>query len=282
MSRPNGKHDRERVGILGCGEIGSSITKICKEAGYEVLIRELKYDQIAGDRITYLHVNIPEKNNKQFINTIVKNIQETKPKLTIINSSTTPGTTRKIFLQTHLPIIHSPVIGVHPNLYESIKYLFPKIIGPVNKQSLDLAREHFRKLGVQILEYDRAEESEAAKLLDLVYYAWNIIFCKWVDSICKELGYNFAQVYTKHNQIYNAGYSKLLPHVIRPVLVPIPGPIGGHCTIPDTLLFHKFYMNLFTSFILSENKKYAKELKDSKKILGDEVSKAIPTFKIAA
>lgn len=251
---------KQVVGLLGCGEIGSAIARICKEAGFEVLIRELKFDEISDNKIDYFHVNIPDKNNKQFINTIVKNVKELKPKLTVINSSTTPGTVRKIYDLTKVPIIHSPVIGLHPHLYDFIKYHFPKIIGPIDGQSLKLAKKHFKALGLRIEVYDSPENSETAKLLDLVYYAWNIIFAKWLaEELCPNLNLNFNQVYTKHNQIYNDGYGKFLPNVIRPVLIPFKGPIGGHCTIPDSKLLHKCYKNRFTKFILDEQKKYLKQ-----------------------
>lgn len=251
------------VGILGFGEIGKAIGQICREAGYEIFIRELTYDQLAGKKVDYLHVNITEKENKNLINTIVKTIKEIQPKLTIINSTVSTGTTRKIFQETNLPVVHSPVIGVHPHLYDSIKYYFPKIIGPVDKNSLDLAKKHLKKLGLKLEIYDSAEDSETAKLLDLTYYAWNILFCKWVAEFCQENGLNFEQVYTKHNQIYNDGYSKLRPNVARPVLTPAKGPIGGHCTIPDVVLLNNYCQNRFTEFILEENKHLAKQTEET-------------------
>lgn len=257
----NSTPKKQTVGILGYGEIGKAMTKICQEAGYNVLIRELDYDQIANNKIDFLHINIPEISPETFIKIIVKNTRELQPKLVIINSTTTTGTTRKVFQATNIPIVHSPVIGVHPYLYESIKSIFPKIIGAVDNISLKKAKSHFKKLGLNIAIYDSPEDSETAKLLDLIYFSWNIIFCKWVSEISADLGLNFEQIYTKHNQIYNEGYKKLRPNVIRPVLKPIKGPIGGHCTIPDVAMFNKFYRNRFTEYILKENQKYSREVK---------------------
>lgn len=251
---------KQTIGILGYGEIGKAMTKICQEAGYNVLIREVDYDQIAKNKIDYLHINIPEINPYTFIKIVTKNIKELKPKLVIINSSTTTGTTRKIFQKTNIPIVHSPIIGVHPHLYKSIKIIFPKIIGAVDDISLSLAKKHLKNLGLQIEVYDSAENSETAKLLDLTYFAWNIIFCKWMSEIAEDLNLNFEQIYTRHNQIYNEGYKELLPKVIRPILAPVKGPVGGHCTIPDVAMFDKFHKNRFTKFILKENKAYFKEL----------------------
>src|SRR5581483_1699843 len=169
-----------------------------------------------------------------FIKIVTETIKRLQPKLTIINSSVTPGTTDKIQKLTKTLIVHSPVIGIHPDLYESVKLVFPKIIGPTSAASLAAAKKHLKSLGLKIEIYDSARTSEAAKLLDLVYYAWNIIFVKEMKKICDKLNLNIEQVYILHNQIYNDGYGKLLPNVVRPILVPVDGPITGHCTIPDT------------------------------------------------
>lgn len=249
----------QTVCILGNGEIGKNMSKICKDGGYRVLVRDLEYDEVKGNSIDYLHVNIPETKTFKFIKIVSQTIKELHPKLTIINSSVSVGVTRKIYKHTHLPIVHSPVIGVHPELYKSIKFYFKKIIGPIDSISLSLAKNHFKKLGVKVQIYDSPENSEAAKLLDLVYYAWNIIYCKWVRELSTKLNLNFDQIYTQHNKIYNAGYRKLRPNVIRPILIPQPGQIGGHCTIPDTILFHKYYKSGLTKYILEENKRYKKE-----------------------
>lgn len=244
------------IGILGYGEIGKAMARICREAGFRALVRELKYDEIKKNKIDYLHINIPEKDPENFIKVVVNNIKELKPMLTVINSSTTPGTTQKIAVLTKANIVHSPVIGVHPDLYLSIKKYFVKVIGPTSDLSRKLAIGHFRKLKLKSIFYKSSNDSEAAKILDLVYYAWNIVYCKWVKEMCDKNGLNFNQVYTMQNRIYNNGYKKLLPDVARPILFPVPGAIGGHCTIPDTVIFHRYSPSRLTAYILKENELY--------------------------
>lgn len=253
------KNKKRIVGILGHGEVGSAIARICREAKFEVLIRELTFDQIKDKKVDFLHVNIPEKDNRQFVDTIVKNIKELSPGLTIINSSVQIGTCRKIQKLTGADIVHSPILGSHPYLYQSIKFNFPKIIGPVNNDSLKKAKLHFKTLKLKTEILDSSETSEAAKLLDLVHYAWDIVLCKWTSEVCKDLSLNFDQIYTRYNNTYNKGYSKLRPNVRRPILIPTDGPIGGHCVIEGTILFDKAYPNRFTKLILQEQKKYFKK-----------------------
>lgn len=252
------------VGILGYGEIGKAIAHICQDSGFKTLVRDLTYDEIKDNKIGYLHVCIPEKNQTNFIKIVVNSIKEFRPILTIVNSSTTPGTVKKIFKLTDANIVHSPVIGIHPDLYLSIKKYFVKVIGPVNNSSKKLATSHFKKLKLKYTLYNSSNDSEAAKILDLVYYAWNIIYCKWVKEMCDKNSLNFNQVYTLQNRIYNNGYKKLLPDVIRPVMFPVPGAIGGHCTIPDTEIFHKYSPSRLTAYILNENRSYMKREKVNK------------------
>ena len=246
------------VGILGYGEIGKAVARVCQDAGFKILIRELKYDEIKNTKINYLHVSIPEKSPKDFIKTVVKNIKELKPMLTVINSSTTPGTVKRIADLTKTPVVHSPVIGIHPDLYLSIKKYFTKVIGPTSTISKKLAIKHFNKLKIKYVLYDSSEDSEAAKILDLVYYAWNIVYCKWIKETCDKNNLNFDQVYTRQNRIYNNGYKKLLPDVVRPIMLPIPWAIGGHCTISDTEIFHRYSPSRLTAYILKENELYRK------------------------
>src|SRR3989337_1127847 len=91
------------VGMLGNGEIGKSMSRICNEAGCRVLVREIDFDEIKDQKIDYLHVNIPESRPARFIEVVVNTIKELKPKLTVINSTVTVGVTRKIFDITKLP-----------------------------------------------------------------------------------------------------------------------------------------------------------------------------------
>ena len=70
-----------------------------------------------------------------------------------------------------------------------------------------------------------------------------------------EMNFDFDEVYTIPNADYNEGYKKLAkPNVIRPVLKPIPGPIGGHCLIPNANLLE----NCVTKVIRERNKTYKK------------------------
>ena len=240
------------IGILGLGEVGQAIKKLCLEK-HKVYCRDLKFDELKGKKIDILHVCIPY--SKSFEKIVTKTIKELKPKLVIIDSTIAPGTTQNLYQKTKTLFAHAPVIGKHPRLYFYQK-IFTKPIGAINQKAFKLTQKHFQELGVKTTRFDSPFESELAKLLETTYYSFNIIYEKWVHQLCQQKMANFNQVYALFNQIYNEGYRKILPNVIRPILKHQPGPIGGHCLIPNVKILKSWLKkDGFLTFILQQNDK---------------------------
>jgi len=246
---------KEKIGVLGIGEVGSAIAAIFKNK-FIVFKKDLNFDEIKDKKIEVLHACIPY--TKKFISSVVSQIKRNKPKLVIIHSTIRPGTTDQIFKKTQVPLVHSPVMGTHPNLKKDI-LKFVKFIGPVNKNSAALAKKHFADVGIKVEILTSPLESEIGKLLDSSYYAWNIIFCKLVGNLCKELNVDFEKVYTLFNKEYNSGYVQSKPKVIRPILKYENGSIGGHCLIPNNKILDNYKKSPLTTFILKINKSFGKE-----------------------
>lgn len=250
---------KKRIALLGAGEIGSAIKQIARDAGFQVLVRELKYDRLDGESVEALHVCIPYQ-DRRFIKYVQVAAQVCPPKVVIIHSTVPPGTTREVFENVELPTAHSPVNGDHPNLYSAIKKDFVKYVGGVDKDSSRVAEGHLRELKIKKVKVvDSCLETELGKLVNILGYAWAIVFCKWVARLCEDFGADFRTVYEQFTKSYNQGYEKNRPNVRQPILKPVPGPIGGHCVIPDTELLDKVYKNELTKFILEQNKAYKKE-----------------------
>jgi len=247
--------EKATVGVLGIGEVGSSISSIFAKK-FKVLKKDLNFDQIKNSKLDVLHVCIPYDDN--FVKNVTSQIKKNKPSLTVIHSTVKPGTTNNLFKKTKVLIVHSPVMGTHPNLKNDL-LLFTKIIGPQNKKAAQAAQNHFRQAKIKTVLFKSPTESELAKLLDTTYFAWNILFNKYVKKMCDDLDLDFDNVYVKFNQIYNRGYKKIRPNVTRPVLNYMDGPIGGHCVVPNTQILDKFFPSGITSFIID----YDKNLKGS-------------------
>lgn len=239
---------KNKVGILGFGEVGRAIAKFYGSTGSpQVKIKDLKRDDdLKGVEI--LNVCISWSDN--FIKIIIEEIKKIKPKLTIIHSTVAPGTTKKIAQSTKLLIVHSPVRGVHPNLYGGIK-TFVKYIGTDNKKAGKLAKKHLEGLGIKTKVFQPSLTTELGKLLDTSYYGLCIAWHGEMKKICDKFGVNFEKTITDFNKTYNEGYKKLgMFHVVRPVLYPPKKGIAGHCVIQNAEILNKYFKSKTLDAIL--------------------------------
>lgn len=226
--------------IIGGGEVGKALLKVLSPR-YDTQLRDMS-DNVQG-HFDVLHIAYPHVEN--FIEVTKKYIEEYTPALIVIHSTVPVGTT-KTFGDI---AVSSPVRGAHPNLAEGIQTFVKYFGGPKAKEAADI----FASIGVPTRVFEKAETAELGKLLDTAYYAWNIIFAKEVKRVCDKMDLDFDEVYTTPNKDYNEGYKKLgKPNVIRPVLEPTPGPIGGHCVIPNAELLDDW----LTEIIKERNKAY--------------------------
>ncbi len=218
----------EKIGILGYGEVGRAVSKFYKNPRIKDLKRD---DNLKG--VDILNVCIPW--GKNFVKIVKQEIKSIKPKLTIIHSTVAPGTTRKIGGS----VVHSPVRGIHPNLFLGIK-TFVKYIGADDKKSGNLARKHLESLGIKTEIVMPSLTTEVAKLLDTSYYGLCIAWHGEIDKTA-----------TDFNKTYNDGYLKLgNKNVIRPVLYYPRGKIGGHCVVPNALILRKLFRSEAFNLIL--------------------------------
>jgi len=245
------KEIKSKIGILGFGEVGQAIAKFYGSAGSsQAKIKDMKRDDgLKGVEI--LHICLPWNNG--FVEIVKKEIKQIGPKITIIHSTVAPFTTKKIGGM----VVHSPIRGIHPNLYLGIK-TFVKYVGADNKKAGELAKKHLESLGIKTKLLTPSAATEALKLWDTAQYAWMIVLNKEIKKWCDKKGLNFNAVYSEANKSYNEGYRKLGKlEVIRPYLKYIPGEIGGHCLIPNCYLLD----SEIAKFILKKNKIYKREKK---------------------
>ena len=240
-----------KVGILGYGEVGRAIAKFYNARGgisgktcyKRPLIKDLKRDDgLAG--IGILHICLPWK--EDFIKIVKQEMNRIKPKLTIIHSTVAPGTTKKLGKM----VVHSPIRGIHPELYLGIK-TFVKYIGADNKKAGELAKEHLESLGIKTKVFYPSLSTELGKLLDTTYYGLCIAWHGEMKKICDKFGVDFEKAVTDFNRSYNEGYRILgKPNVARPLLYPPKHGIGGHCIIPNAKILKKYFKSRTIDLIL--------------------------------
>lgn len=232
-----------KVGIIGYGEIGKAVAKFYKNPRIKDLDRD---DNLAG--VDVLHICIPWSD--KFIDIAKKEIKCINPKITIIHSTVAPGTIKKIGGM----VVHSPVRGVHPNLYEGIK-TFVKYIGADDKKAGELAKKHLKSLGMKAEVFYPSVATELGKILDTTYYGVIIAWHKEMKKICDKHKVDFDQVVTEFNKTYNEGYKKLGKiNVVRPVLFVDNKPIGGHCVVPNAEILNKNFKSEALDLILKYKK----------------------------
>ena len=227
-----------KIGIVGHGQVGQAVAKLYSETDttktWFSFDKILIYDPYQGmlddiSDVDILNVCIPY--TKDFVS-IVKDLP-TPNWYTVIHSTVPVGTTEKFGHK----FLHSPVRGVHPNLYEGLK-TFVKFIGG-DEQLAEAYSGHLKSLGVETHICKDAKTTELSKLADTTYYGLCIAFTSDMKKLCDEYDLDFAEVMTRYNETYNEGYTKLgKTNVVRPVLHPTD-QIGGHCVISNAKLLPK-------------------------------------------
>jgi UDP-N-acetyl-D-mannosaminuronate dehydrogenase len=234
------KNSKIKTGILGYGEIGQAIAKFYQDPK----IKDLNRDDGLRN-IDVLNVCIPWSN--RFIEVVKKEIKQIKPKLTIIHSTVAPGTIKRIGGM----IVHSPVRGIHPYLYQGIK-TFVKYIGADNKKAGETARKHLQGLGIKTKVFYPSTTTEIGKLLDTTYYGLCIAWHAEMKKMCDKYKVDFDSAITDFNKTYNDGYAKLgKKNVIRPVLYPPKDGIGGHCVVSNAKILKKCFQSQALDLILN-------------------------------
>ena len=90
------------------------------------------------------------------------------------------------------------------------------------------AMMHLRRAGIPAVPWPgRCATTELAKHLSTLRLGIDVLFMRACHDTCRALGVDFALVYREWTRAYNAVYAA--EGLARPVLTPVPGPLGGHC-----------------------------------------------------
>jgi UDP-N-acetyl-D-mannosaminuronate dehydrogenase len=258
--------NKEKVLILGLGEVGHTFFYLLKESGkfdvYALDSDKLKMENYVGQgkppkNVDVMHICYPCPDQEKFVQSTLNYIRAFRPKLTIIDSTVNPGTTRRIFKQSKSPLVHSPIRGMHttPEMMIQDVLFWPKYIGGTTEESARAAQTHFRKLGLKVKVLKGPEETELAKLFDTTYRAWMIACFQEMHRISRCFKADFDEVVDFVEDGHRVLYD-------RPVHY--PDVIGGHCLIPNTELLLKSYDSKFLRLILESNERRKEEVKDRK------------------
>ena len=238
--------------ILGMGEVGETLFNLLVDRKFDCIgidLDDSKCKNYTENEIIenpqYLHVCLPGELEKftdiviEWINKI-KNIQ-----VVVIHSTVKPGTTKTIQERSSIPILFSPVRGVHRRFLDDIKK-YTKFISfdgtEINSKIKKDLENRFEKVDWM----STTKTAELAKILvDTTYYGWLINYAQITKMICEKENVDFDEMWKFADEIHeNLGN--------RPKM--FPGIIGGHCVIPNLNLVE--YENL--DMIKTVNEMYEK------------------------
>jgi len=220
--------------ILGMGEVGTTLFELLVQRGFDCIgidVDELKCRNYSKNSYInnpeYLHVCLPGELNefKEITTGWINKIKDLQA--VIIHSTVKPGTTKNLQDKFDLPILFSPVRGVHRRFLDDIKkytkFIASDKIEISSKIKLDVEKR-FQKLQWM----STTKTAELAKILvDTTYYGWLINYAQITKMICDKEKIDFDEMWKFADEIHeNLGN--------RPKMY--PGIIGGHCVIPNLSL----------------------------------------------
>ena len=226
--------------ILGMGEVGETLFDLLVDRKFDCIgidLEDSKCKNYTENKIIenpqYLHVCLPGELEKftdiviEWINKI-KNIQ-----VVVIHSTVRPGTTKSIQERSSIPILFSPVRGVHRRFLDDIKK-YTKFISFDNKEINSEIKKDLENRFEKVEWMSTTKTAELAKILvDTTYYGWLINYAQITKMICEKENVDFDEMWKFADEIHeNLGN--------RPKM--FPGIIGGHCVIPNLNLVE--YENL--------------------------------------
>jgi UDP-N-acetyl-D-mannosaminuronate dehydrogenase len=204
-----------RIGVIGLGKTGRPLFDILNECYGDVVGLDAG-DEFDGT-VDVLNICIPYCD--EFVGIVEDYAEKYKPGL-IINHATVPvGTTDRI-----KNAVHSPILGDHTNMKESLRR-FPKWIGG---KKAGVAGEILGLAGIRCRTVREAKETELLKLFCLAKYGKDIAFAQYQKDVFNKYGFDYSHIIE-----WDMSYTmNARPDKQRPVLTPPGECISGSCVVP--------------------------------------------------
>jgi UDP-N-acetyl-D-mannosaminuronate dehydrogenase len=216
--------------ILGMGEVGTTLFEILEERGVNCIGIDNKkskcknyFENKSVENVELLHICIPGE-IKDFEEVVKYWINKMRGlKAIMIHSTVRPGTTKNIQKNLDLPVLFSPIRGVHRRFLEDMRR-YSKFVSsdmPLDMEIKTGLEKRFEK----IQWMSTTKTAEFAKILvDTAYYGWLINYAQITKMICEEEKIDFDEMWKFADEIHEKLGN-------RPKMY--PGIIGGHCVIPN-------------------------------------------------
>ena len=244
--------------VAGLGEIGKPIQKLVSKSEFTVgfdtnkkLMSIEQFQKNINIPTKILHICIPFRNN--FHRNVISLCDKFSPECLVIHSTIQPHTTKKLQNKLTIPVIFSPIRGVHKRMSYDLKrytkFFAIEPDAPKKTWAITVYSNLMKKCGVKVKIMSDPITLELAKIIcDTSYYGWLINYAQLSKMIATENHVDYDEMWTFSDEIH-----KHLGN--RPKMY--PGIIGGHCVIPNLDLIQ----NQTLDFIKKINKKYVSKVK---------------------
>lgn len=233
--------DSSNILVIGLGEIGQPLFELASRHHHTVGI-DIAPPTESIDKIDIMHVCYPFAID-DFVGETTRYIQRYDPRLTIINSTVSVGTTRAVAERTRSVVVSSPVRGKHAHMLEDMLF-YTKFIGAMDQRPGARAAEHFHSLGMKTCVLSSPEATELAKLTETTYFGLLIAWAQEVERYCDHCGLNYDDIASIYNEV-----------AYLPPVKYFSGVIGGHCVMPNIDILNRLGPSEILDAIQASNKK---------------------------
>ena len=232
--------------VIGLGEVGGALAQVL-EKSQRVLRHDIERVEI-NEEIGVAHLCFPFHSSEQYESTAIDYLRRFSPKLAIINSTVTPGTTRRIAAATSIPTAFSPVRGKHVQMTQDLGR-YCKFVAAPDIAAARAAEEHFEQAGMKTRRINGVDALELAKLAETTYFGVLIAYAQELNRYCEQVGGDYYELTNFFDEI------EFLPRVRY-----FPGFIGGHCVIPNINLMLKVAPSSLLEAVLDSNERRGVEV----------------------
>jgi UDP-N-acetyl-D-mannosaminuronate dehydrogenase len=237
--------------VIGLGEVGRPLFEVISDhlEAVGIDINPVEFN----DECEVMHICFPFQ-VPNFVDQCVEYMNKYRPKLTVINSTVSPGTTRKIYQKTGTAIAYSPVRGKHVRMKQELLH-YAKFIGGIDQASSQKTADHFQAVGMKTRILSSPETAELAKLTETTYFGVLIGWAQELERYCDQLSVNYDEVSSIFEEI-----------AYLPPVKYFPGIIGGHCVMPNIKILRESFQSDLLDAIEKSNeiKKSREEVRNIK------------------
>jgi UDP-N-acetyl-D-mannosaminuronate dehydrogenase len=227
--------------VVGLGEVGGPLCEILAQT-YDCVGVDINPIHVARS-CSVMHICIPFQ-VPDFIAAASGYVAKYQPRLTVINSTVAPGTTRAVAARSGSQIVYSPVRGKHARMRNDM-LRYRKFVGADDARAGELAIAHFAAAGFQTDCFSSSAAGEVAKLLETTWLGILVAWAQEAERIGLAHGASYGETYRFLEEI------DFLPHAVT------PGFIGGHCVMPNVEILRSQYRSPLLDAVVQSNTRKA-------------------------